>query len=102
MASAKHKTHVSGQASFGKHALSGQLNGLFGGARSSSERIHEDYVRFTICVPSAEDRQQLLGVSTNVERAWSDGRDLRSLRKHKKTIARLIREHEAPQIAIDP
>jgi hypothetical protein len=102
MASAKHKTHVSGQASFGKHALTGQLNGPFGGSRSSSERIHDDYVRFTLCIPSAEERQRLLGVSAYVEGAWSDGRNLRSLRKHKKTVARLVREHEAQPIAVDP
>ena len=97
MASAKHKTHVSGQASFGKHALAGQLNGQYGGSRSSSERTHVDYVRFTLCVPSAEERQRLLGVSAGTERAWTDGRELRSLRKHKKTVARLVREHEAAQ-----
>jgi hypothetical protein len=91
MASAKHKTHVSGHASFGKHALRGQPSNPFG-ARSGSERAHEDYVRFSAVVPDPDERRRLLAVSAAVERAWSDGRELRSLRKHRKTLSRLIRE----------
>jgi hypothetical protein len=91
MASAKHKTHVSGQAPFGKHALRGEVSNPFG-ARSGSERAHEDYVRFSIAVPDPEERRRLLGVPPVVEEAWTAGRDLRSLRKHRKTLSRLIRE----------
>jgi hypothetical protein len=95
MASTKHKTHVSGQAPFGKHALRSQPSNPFG-ARSGSERAHEDYVRFSVVVPDPDERRRLLGVSAAVEEAWSEGRDLRSLRKHRKTLSRLIRDREAP------
>jgi hypothetical protein len=91
MASTKHKTNVSGQASFGKHALRGQPSNPYG-ARSGSERAHEDYRLFSIVVPDSDERRRLLGVSAVVEEAWLDGRELRSLRKHRKTLARLIRE----------
>lgn len=92
VASSKHKTHVSGRASFDKQALRGQLSNPYA-ARSGSERASEDYVRFSVVVPNPDERRRLLGVSVAVEEAWSDGRDLRSLRKHKKTLNRLIREH---------
>jgi hypothetical protein len=93
MASTKHKTHVSGQAPFGKHALRGQVSNPFG-ARSGSERAHKEYERFSVVVPDPDERRRLLGVSAVAEEAWSAGRDLRSLRKHKKTLIRLIRECE--------
>jgi hypothetical protein len=94
MASTKHKTNVSGHASFGKHTLRGQSSNPFG-ARSGSERAHEDYVLFSVVVPDPDERRRLLGVSAAVEEAWSAGRDLRSLRKHKKTLGRLVRERGA-------
>ena len=91
IASTKHKTHVSGAAPFGKHALRRPQAGPVGYIQSGSERILEDYARLTLYFPVAEERQRLLGASAEAEEAWSNGRELRSLRRHKKTIARLAR-----------
>jgi hypothetical protein len=52
-------------------------------------------VLFSVVVPDPDERRRLLGVSAAVEEAWSAGRDLRSLRKHKKTLGRLVRERGA-------
>jgi hypothetical protein len=94
MASTKHKTHVSGQAAFGKHALGGHLPGQFGALRSSSERTVENYALLSLLVPDPDERRRLIGVSAAVDQAWSEGRELRSLRKHKKALARLVRERQ--------
>ena len=85
-----HRTHALMQPAGERypHLASGQLSGPAGADRQVLRLFAELCKR----VPDAAERARLLGVSVEIEAAWSRGTGLPVLRAHRKTLERVLHE----------